>query len=131
MALRSAPAVCAKTKTTTPSTASVITPNEDSVKEVKVVANNYDAKNGRYAGGQVQVTSANGTNEFHGSAFIKIDRPGLNAYNSWGGPFGGQPQRNNSRFNRIDGSITTDLRSRGAIPRTSRLERHRKGSRRV
>jgi hypothetical protein len=104
----------------------VITPNEDSVKEVKVVANNYDAENGRYAGGQVQVTSANGTNEFHGSPFIKIDRPGLNAYNSWGGPFGGQPQRNNSRFNHIDGSITTDLLSRGAIPRTSRLERHRR-----
>jgi hypothetical protein len=64
----------AKTKTTTPSTASVIWPNEDAVKEVKVVANNIDAKNGRYAGGQVQVTPANGTNEFHGSAFIKIDR---------------------------------------------------------
>jgi hypothetical protein len=61
MALRSAPPVCAKTK----------------------LANNYDAKNGRYAGGQVQVTSANGTNEFHGSAFVKIDRPGLNTYNSW------------------------------------------------
>ena len=52
----------------------MITPNEDSVKVVKVVANNYDAENGRYSGGQVQVTSANGTNEFHGSAFIKIDR---------------------------------------------------------
>jgi hypothetical protein len=36
---------------------------------VKVVANNYDAENGRYAGGQVQVTFANGTNEFHGSVF--------------------------------------------------------------
>jgi hypothetical protein len=85
--------------------ASVITPNEDSVKEVKVISNNYDAEYGRYAGGQVQVTSANGTNEFHGSAFIKIDRPGLNAYNSWGGPFGGAPQRNDSRFNQIGGSI--------------------------
>ena len=84
---------------------SVITPNEDSVKEVKVLSNNYDAEYGRYAGGQVQVISANGTNQFHGSAFIKIDRPGLNAYNSYGGPFGGAPQRNNSRFNDIGGSI--------------------------
>jgi Carboxypeptidase regulatory-like domain len=84
---------------------SVITPNEDSVKEVKIISNNYDAENGRYAGGQVQVISANGTNEFHGSAFIKIDRPGLNAYNSWGGPYGGEPQRNTSRFNQIGGSI--------------------------
>lgn len=85
--------------------ASVITPNEDSVKEVKVISDNYDAEYGRYAGGQVQVISANGTNEFHGSAFIKIDRPGLNAYNSYGGPFGGAPQRNNSRFNDIGGSL--------------------------
>ena len=85
--------------------AAVITPNEDSVKEVKVISNNYDAEYGRYAGGQVQVISANGTNQFHGSAFIKIDRPGLNSYNGWGGPFGGNPQRNNSRFNQIGGSI--------------------------
>jgi hypothetical protein len=85
--------------------ASVITPNEDSVKEVKVISDNYDAEYGRYAGGQVQVISANGTNQFRGSAFIKIDRPGLNAYNSYGGPFGGAPQRNNSRFNDIGGSL--------------------------
>jgi hypothetical protein len=84
---------------------SVITPNEDSVKEVKVISNNYDAENGRYAGGQVQVISANGTNEFHGSAFFKADRPGLNAYNDWGGPYGGAPQRNTSRFNQIGGSV--------------------------
>jgi hypothetical protein len=84
---------------------SVITPNEDSVKEVKVLSNNYDAEYGRYAGGQVQVISANGTNDFHGSAFIKIDRPGLNAYNGYGGPYGGAPQRNNSRFNDIGGSV--------------------------
>jgi hypothetical protein len=85
--------------------ASVITPNEDSVKEVKIISNNYDAEYGRYAGGQVQVISANGTNEFHGSAFIQIERPGLNAFNSWGGPFGGNTQRNTSDFNQIGGSI--------------------------
>ena len=63
----------------------MITPNEDSVKEVKVVANNYDAENGRYSGGSGSgYFGLNGTNEFHGSAFIKIDRPGLNAYNSCG-----------------------------------------------
>ena len=28
----------------------VITPNEDSIKEIKVVTNNYDAENGRYRG---------------------------------------------------------------------------------
>lgn len=82
----------------------VITPNEDSVKEVKIVTNNYDAENGRFSGGQIQIISANGTNEYHGSLFIKVDRPGLNAFNKWGGPFGGKPQRNTARFNQIGGS---------------------------
>jgi hypothetical protein len=33
----------------------VITPNEDAIKEVKVITNNYDAENGRYRGAQVQI----------------------------------------------------------------------------
>jgi hypothetical protein len=85
---------------------SVITPNEDSVKEVKVVTENYDAENGRFAGGQVQIISANGTNDFHGSAFIKIDRPGLNSTNGFHGPFNANPQKNQGRFNQIGGSIS-------------------------
>ena len=58
----------------------VVTPNEDSVKEVKVVSNSYDAEDGRYPGAQIKVISQNGTNEYHGSAFFKADRPGLNAF---------------------------------------------------
>lgn len=85
--------------------AAVITPSEDSVKEINIVTNNYDAENGRFSGAQVQVISTNGTNQYHGSAFIKADRPGLNAFNKWGGIFGGDPQRNNSRFNQIGGSV--------------------------
>jgi len=33
---------------------SVVTPNEDSVKEVKIVTDNYDAENGRYRGAQAR-----------------------------------------------------------------------------
>lgn len=83
----------------------VITPNEDSVKEVKVITNSYDAENGRYSGAQIQVISQNGTNNYHGSFFYKIDRPGLNAHQRWGGPFGGAPQRNSARFNDFGGSV--------------------------
>src|SRR5205814_104472 len=64
---------------------SVITPNEDSVKEVKIVTDNYDAENGRYRGAQVQVISQNGTNQYHGSLFFKAHRPGLNAYTKYNG----------------------------------------------
>lgn len=60
--------------------ASVITPNEASVKEVKVIANNYNAEYGGSSGAQIQVTTQNGTNHFHGSAFFEAHRPGLNAY---------------------------------------------------
>jgi hypothetical protein len=92
---------------------SVITPSEESVKEVKVVTNNYDAENGRYSGGQVQVISANGTNEFHGSAFIKNTQPGFNAYQRWNGPSSdsaGTPQerglqKDTAKFNQIGGSL--------------------------
>ncbi|MGB7849072.1 MAG: carboxypeptidase regulatory-like domain-containing protein [Candidatus Acidiferrum sp.] len=85
---------------------SVVTPNEDSIKEVKIVTDNYDAENGRYRGAQVQIISQNGTNQYHGSFFFKAHRPGLDAktkyngynngnvrdanrFNDWGGTAGG------------------------------------------
>lgn len=64
---------------------SVITPNEDSIKEVRVVTDNYDAENGRFSGAQVQIISQNGTNDYHGSLFFKAHRPGLNAFTKYNG----------------------------------------------
>ncbi len=91
----------------------VITPSEDSVGDVKIVSNSYDAETGRFSGAQIQVTSKAGTNDFHGSAFIKIDRPGLNAYQRYNGPNSDEPGtvgergllRDESRFNQIGGSL--------------------------
>ena len=93
--------------------ASVITPSEDSVKDVHIVSNSYDAANGRFSGTQVQVVTRNGTNQVHGSAFIKLDRPGLNAFQRFNGPgsFGGGTarergvNRNESRFNQYGGTL--------------------------
>jgi hypothetical protein len=82
----------------------VITPNEESVKEIQIQANPYSAENGRNSGAQVLVVSKNGTNDFHGSAFFKFHRPGLDAFQAWNGPFG-QPQRDANRFNQFGGSI--------------------------
>lgn len=65
--------------------ASVITPSEDSIGDVKIVSNSYDASVGRFSGGQIQVTSKSGTNALHGSLFFKASRPGLNAYQRWNG----------------------------------------------
>jgi len=84
--------------------AAVITPNEESVKEVTVQSNPYSAENGRNSGAQVLVVSKNGTNEFHGSALLKGTRPGLNAYQRYNGP-NKLVQRDNDRFNQWAGSI--------------------------
>ncbi len=64
---------------------SVITPSEDSVGDMKIVSNSYDASVGRFSGGQIQVTTKSGTNQLHGSLFFKASRPGLNAYQRWNG----------------------------------------------
>lgn len=84
----------------------VVTPNEESVKEIRVVANNYTAENGRNSGAQIMVISQNGTNELHGSAFFKWHRPGLNAYQRWNGPGNPSPVRRSlNRFNQLGGSL--------------------------
>ena len=86
--------------------AAIITPNEESVKEVRITSNSYDAEYGRGNGAQVEVVSQSGTNSYHGSAFIKLDRPGLDAYQPWNGPGSPSPvQRVDNRFNQMGGSI--------------------------
>jgi Carboxypeptidase regulatory-like domain/TonB dependent receptor len=84
--------------------AATITPNQESIKEVRVTANSYDAQYGRTSGAQIELVSQNGTNTYHGSLFIKIDRPGLNAFQRDFG-FSGPTQRATNRFNQIGGSV--------------------------
>ena len=92
---------------------SVITPSEDSISDVKIVSNTYDAESGRFSGAQIQVTSKSGTNQLHGSYFLKVSRPGLNAYQRWNGLGSDVPgtaaerglNRDTSRFNNYGGSL--------------------------
>jgi hypothetical protein len=99
----------------------VVTPSEDSVSNVKIVTNAYDAENGRFSGAITEITSKSGTNDLHGSFFLQINRPGLNAYQRWNGPSSVQafdpttgakltPQqrgllRDTDRYNQLGGSI--------------------------
>jgi hypothetical protein len=85
--------------------AAVITPNQESVKEVRVIANNYSAEFGRNSGAKVLTVSQNGTNEFHGSLFLKNNSPGLNSFNKYGGVNNAPPVRNNQRYNQFGGSL--------------------------
>jgi hypothetical protein len=63
--------------------AAVVTPNQESVKEITVLSSTYSAEDGRNSGAQVKVVSQGGTNKFHGSGFFKYNSPGLNAYNKF------------------------------------------------
>jgi hypothetical protein len=82
----------------------VITPSEDSVDNVKVVSNSYDAENGRFNGAQIQVTSKSGTNQIHGSLFFTMHRPNLNADQPYNGP--GNPKlRDPNFFDQFGGSV--------------------------
>ena len=85
--------------------AAVVTPNQESVKQITVKANAYSAEYGRNSGAQVEVVSQNGTNDFHGSAVFKYNSPGLNAYNKYGGLNGAAPVRVENRFRQYAASL--------------------------
>lgn len=90
--------------------AAVVTPNQESVKELRVLANSYSAEDGRNSGAQIKVISQNGTNEFHGSILFKLNDPTLNAFNKWGGPtaspaLDAPPVRVERRFRQLGGSL--------------------------
>ena len=88
--------------------AAVVTPNQESVKEVRVVANNYSAEYGRNSGAQVLVVSQSGANDFHGSLFFKRNTPGMNSfqdYNRAGTALREDPQRVNQFLSQYGGSV--------------------------
>src|SRR6267143_804446 len=84
--------------------ATVITPNAEAVKEVKIDVSPYSAENSHGAGAVVQVVSQNGTNDLHGSAVLRLHSPGLNAFQRWGGPNGESPNRDNQLLHNYLGS---------------------------
>ena len=80
--------------------AAVITPSQESVKEIQVSSSTYSAEDGRNSGAVIKVVSQNGTNVFHGSAFFKSSDPGLNSFNKF--PV---PTRVENKFRQYGGSI--------------------------
>lgn len=86
--------------------AAVVTPNQESVKEISVSSATYSAEDGRNSGAQIKVVSQNGTNNFHGSAFIKYNSPKLNAFNKYPNDFGrGITERVDRFFRQFGGSV--------------------------
>jgi hypothetical protein len=86
--------------------AAVVTPNQESVKELQISSSTYSAEDGRNSGAQIKVVSQNGTNNIHGSAFLKYDSPKLNAFNKYPNDFGrGQTERVERFFRQFGGSV--------------------------
>ena len=93
-----------------------IIPNLDSIAEFRIITNNFDAEYGNYSGGQINVVTKSGTNEFHGSGFEFLRNTALDAknyyslptdktpvfrQNQFGGTFGG-PIRKDKTFFFVD-----------------------------
>jgi hypothetical protein len=86
-------------------------PNLDSIAEFRILTNNPDAEFGNYAGGQINVVTKSGTNQWHGNVFEFLrnthldaknyfDVNGRGAYhqNQFGGTFGGPVVRDKMFF---------------------------------
>lgn len=87
--------------------AAVLTPNQESIKEISVTSSTYSAEDGRNTGAQVKVVSQNGTNDFHGSAVFNYGSPGLNSFNKFFGSdlFPARPTRVETLERRYAGSL--------------------------
>jgi hypothetical protein len=88
-------------------------PNLDSIGEFRIITNNFDPEYGSYAGGQINVITKSGTNQFHGNAFEFLRNTDLNTHNyfdlpgtklaafqqnQFGGTFGGPVLHNRLFF---------------------------------
>jgi hypothetical protein len=99
-----------------------IIPNLDSISEFRIITNNFDAEYGNYSGGQVNVVTKSGTNQFHGSGFEFFRNTALDAteyftdsvpvyrQNQFGGTFGG-PIRKDKTFFFVDYQGTRQTQS--------------------
>lgn len=112
-----------------------IVPNLDSIAEFRILTNNFDAEYGEFSGGQINVVTKSGANEFHGDAFEFLRNTNLDArnyfsptrgvfdQNQFGGTFGGPIQRNKVFFfGDYQGTRLTQGVDTGEIPVPSMLD---------
>src|SRR5579872_3482626 len=60
-----------------------LSPNPESVEEIRVVANNFSAAEGRTASAQIRVITKSGSNEFHGGASYYFENNTLSSRNEF------------------------------------------------
>ena len=77
--------------------------NLDAIKEVSVMAANYQAQYGKTAGANINIVTKNGTQQFHGGLYYYFRNEALNA-NSYFNKYNGQA-RARYRYNTFGGTI--------------------------
>jgi hypothetical protein len=80
-------------------------PNLDSIAEFRILTNNFDAEYGNYSGGQINVVTKSGSNNFHGNLFEFFRNTDLNTAN-----FFNAGQRGAYHQNQFGGTIGGPIR---------------------
>lgn len=89
--------------------AAVITPSVESVQEITVLSNDYDASDGRSSGAHIKSITKSGTNALHGGGIFLYHDPNLNAFNKFSGYQTGvgftPPVRDDDAFRQFAGTL--------------------------
>jgi Carboxypeptidase regulatory-like domain/TonB dependent receptor len=75
-----------------------ILPNLDSISEFRIITNNFNAEYGNFSGGQINVVTKSGSNQFHGDAFDFLRNTDFDAAN-----FFAEGQRGDFKQNQFGG----------------------------
>jgi hypothetical protein len=81
-----------------------IVPNLDSIAEFRILTNNFDAEYGEFSGGQINVVTKSGANEFHGDAFEFLRNTDLDSRNYF------SPTRGEFDQNQFGGTVGGPIR---------------------
>jgi hypothetical protein len=113
-----------------------VVPNLDSIAEFRILTSNFDAEYGEFSGGQINVVTKSGTNEFHGDVFEFLRNTDLDArnyfsptrgafdQNQFGGTIGGPISKNQVFFfGDYQGTRSTQGIDTGQIPVPTLAER--------
>lgn len=86
----------------------IATPNIDATQEFRVITGNFNAEYGRNTGAIIAVATKNGTNDFHGNAYMYYRSDRFNARNFFDQSGSADPQQRRQFGGSIGGPIAKD-----------------------